>query len=367
MRVLMVSAPGAGHVFPLVPLAWALCSTGHDVLLASTSIGVTLGSGAGLLTTDVAPDIEMERVFRAGGPATAFDGAQDRDHRAAAMALFTEVNRAMLDGLRRCARAWRPDVVVYGNLETAGAVVAAELAVPGVEHALSPAAPIGLMNAAIWPRIADSEPVSPAAGIGIVPPSIAPTPTPGWAQRAVPYNGSAVIPDGVTDPPQRPRVLVTMGTVAPRMGGVGVVRELLDAVAQEPVDVLVALGLDPAELGPLPPSVRAYPWLPLTAALPHCAAVVHHGGAGTMISALAFGVPQVIVPRGADQFSNAATIERRGCGLQAGADPAAVRAALRRALAGEFGAAVAEVRAEIEALPTPAEVANELVALIRAC
>jgi UDP:flavonoid glycosyltransferase YjiC (YdhE family) len=283
------------------------------------------------------------------------------------MALFAEVNRAMLDGLRRCARAWRPDVVVYGNLETAGAVVAAELAVPGVEHALSPAAPIGLMNAAIWPRIADSEPVGPAAGIGIVPPSIAPTPTPGWAQRAVPYNGGAVIPDGVTDPPQRPRVLVTMGTVAPRMGGVGVVRELLDAVAQEPVDVLVALGLDPAELGPLPPSVRAYPWLPLTAALPHCAAVVHHGGAGTMISALAFGVPQVIVPRGADQFSNAATIERRGCGLQAGADPAAVRAALRRALAGEFGAAVAEVRAEIEALPTPAEVANELVALIRAC
>jgi UDP:flavonoid glycosyltransferase YjiC (YdhE family) len=57
MRVLMVSAPGAGHVFPLVPLGWALRSTGHDVLLASTSIGVTLGSGAGLLTTDVAPDI----------------------------------------------------------------------------------------------------------------------------------------------------------------------------------------------------------------------------------------------------------------------------------------------------------------------
>ncbi len=83
-----------------------------------------------------------------------------------------------------------------------------------------------------------------------------------------------------------------------------------------------------------------------------------------MISALAFGVPQVIVPRGADQFSNAATIERRGCGLQAGADPAAVRAAVRRALAGEFGAAAAEVRAEIEALPTPAEVAGELVALI---
>ena len=82
MRVRMVSAPGAGHVFPLVPLAWALRSGGHDVQLASTSVGVTLGSNAGLLSTDVAPDVEMERVFRAGGPATAFDGSQDRDHRA---------------------------------------------------------------------------------------------------------------------------------------------------------------------------------------------------------------------------------------------------------------------------------------------
>ena len=45
---------------------------------------------------------------------------------------------------------------------------------------------------------------------------------------------------------------MTMGTVVSRNEGVGLVRELVDAIAQEPIEVLVALGGDPAQLGPLP-------------------------------------------------------------------------------------------------------------------
>ena len=155
-----------------------------------------------------------------------------------------------------------------------------------------------------------------------------------------------------------------MGSVVPRMGGMGTIRALVDALVGEPVDVLVALGIDPAELGTRPPSVHAYRWLPLTAALPHCSAVVHHGGAGTMLSALAFGVPQIVVPQGADQFANAATIARRGCGIQSGTDPDEVRVAVHRALAGEFTAAATEVSSESDALPTPAEVATRLTELV---
>jgi len=365
MRVLMVTAPGAGHVFPLVPLAWALRSGGHDVLLASMGVGVTLGSAAGLLTTDVAPGMDMQQIVRSVGALGAFDGSASRDRRAEAVTLFAEVNRVMLDGTRRLAHTWRPDVIIYGSLEAAGAIIAAELGIPGVEHAISPAAATGIMTGAVWSRLLDSDPADPVAAIGIVPESLAPAPSPGWAMRAVPYNGGACVPDGLLEPARRPRVLVTMGTVAPRVGGgVDVVRALVDELADEPVNVLVALGVDPGEIGVLPPSVRAFAWLPLTAALPHCAAVVHHGGSGTMLSALAFGVPQIVVPQGADQFMNAAMVARRGCGLDPGPEPSDVRDAVRRAVAGEFDTAAAEVRAEIEALPTPRDVADGLVELL---
>ena len=104
----------------------------------------------------------------------------------------------------------------------------------------------------------------------------------------------------------------------------------------------------------------------MQSALPQCAAIVHHGGAGTTISALSVGVPQVVVPQGADQFVNAAAVERRGCGTQAGPDPAQVRDAVRRAVAGVFDTAVGQVRGEIQELPAPAAVAGALVELLAA-
>jgi len=48
--------------------------------------------------------------------------------------------------------------------------------------------------------------------------------------------------------------------------------------------------------------------------LPHCAAIVHHGGIGTTSQALAAGIPQLIRPMAFDQFDNANRIEKLGCG-----------------------------------------------------
>jgi hypothetical protein len=39
MRALFVAGPGVGHVFPMVPLAWALRGRGHDVLVATAGPG----------------------------------------------------------------------------------------------------------------------------------------------------------------------------------------------------------------------------------------------------------------------------------------------------------------------------------------
>lgn len=66
---------------------------------------------------------------------------------------------------------------------------------------------------------------------------------------------------------------------------------------------------------PLPPQVLHVEYAPLRALLPHCAALVHHGGIGTTAEALAAGVPQLVVPYAYDQFDNAGRVQRLGCGL----------------------------------------------------
>ena len=54
---------------------------------------------------------------------------------------------------------------------------------------------------------------------------------------------------------------------------------------------------------------------PHGALLPRVSALVHHGGAGTTISALRAGIPQIIVPHFADQGFWARTVERLGVGI----------------------------------------------------
>src|SRR5947207_1844678 len=45
-----------------------------------------------------------------------------------------------------------------------------------------------------------------------------------------------------------------------------------------------------------------------------CAAVVHHGGVGTIAEAFAAGVPQLILPIAFDQKDNAIRVKRLGAG-----------------------------------------------------
>ena len=51
------------------------------------------------------------------------------------------------------------------------------------------------------------------------------------------------------------------------------------------------------------------PYIPHTLLLPRCSLVVSHGGAGIMFGTLAHGLPQLILPQGADQFMNAAACQ----------------------------------------------------------
>ena len=69
-----------------------------------------------------------------------------------------------------------------------------------------------------------------------------------------------------------------------------------------------------------PPSVLHCAFAPFQRLFPHCAAVVHHGGVGTVAKATAAGIPQLIHPQCFDQIDNGMRTKRLGAGdcLRAG-------------------------------------------------
>jgi UDP:flavonoid glycosyltransferase YjiC (YdhE family) len=114
----------------------------------------------------------------------------------------------------------------------------------------------------------------------------------------------------------------------------------------------------------LPRSVRVERFVPQGVLLPHVDLVVHHCGSGTMLGALAHGLPQLVLPHGADQFLNARALLDAGAGLRLLPEeitPESVADAAR-ALLGEpaYRDAAAGLAAEIAAMPAPADTVPKL-------
>ena len=64
----------------------------------------------------------------------------------------------------------------------------------------------------------------------------------------------------------------------------------------------------------LPDSVIHVPYAPFSQLLPHCAALVHHGGIGTLAQGFAAGIPQLLMPMAHDQPDNLARLQALGAG-----------------------------------------------------
>jgi UDP:flavonoid glycosyltransferase YjiC (YdhE family) len=128
---------------------------------------------------------------------------------------------------------------------------------------------------------------------------------PDWAR-------GAAAPEGIAEGP--PLVLVSFSTTA--QGQAPVVARCIRALAGLPVRGLVTAG--PALAGldlPAAPNVRVVASLSHDAVMPHCAAVICHGGHGTLIRPLMAGVPVVCLPMGRDHPENAVRVVSRGAGL----------------------------------------------------
>lgn len=369
MRVLFSFIGGSGHFEPLVPLARAAGAAGH---------AVAFGCGPGMASTVEAAGFTTFRLGAGGAggtPARLPLRPVDQAREAA------EFRERFVEGAARsraplvaslCA-TWRPDVVVCDEADF-GAMLAAETL--GLPHAT-----VLVMAAGAFVRreVVGAPLAALRAELGLPPDPelvmtrrhlvLAPFP-PGFRDPAFPLPPTAqlmrlALPQQVSGPPpwpvarpEAPTVYVTLGTIFNLESG-DLFARVLAGVRELPINVVVTVGneVDPAELGPQPAHVHIARYIPQASVLPHCRAVVSHGGSGSVLGALTHGLPSVLIALGADQPQNAARVATLGLGLAL--DPlAATPADLRRAVATVLGEpgyrqAAEALRDEVAAMPGP--------------
>ncbi|MGI5467022.1 glycosyltransferase [Streptomyces sp. CA-132043] len=339
MRVLFACPPFFGLHYPMVPLAHALRSAGHDVLVATCGAAREQLAHAGLLTVDCAPGADPDAVYRRmerdrqgrKPPAPGEAGAAPKGKG------FSFFSDEMADRMTEVALAWRPDLVVHPPIGVVGQLVAARLGVPSVLHAVGfghTSAHVGMVNNALadaYERHGLPGPDPVAAWLDIAPTSMSTTDEPRrWFMRYVPFNGGAELPGWLLEPRTRPRVAVTLGTVQPVVDGISPLHGVVAAARETDAEFVLALGgSDLSELGTLPDNVRPLDWIPLGALLAASDGAIHHGGAGTTLTALDAGVPQLVLGQGADRPANAAAVAGRGCGLVPDSPTASTRSSSR--------------------------------------
>jgi len=123
-------------------------------------------------------------------------------------------------------------------------------------------------------------------------------------------------PFGEVEPPpgDDPLVLIAPSTSQDRDHRL--LRAALEGLADEPVRVLATTNRRaPATAVRAPANARLVDWISYARAMPSCAAVVCHAGHGTVVRALACGVPVVACPDAGDQAENAARVRWAGLGV----------------------------------------------------
>jgi UDP:flavonoid glycosyltransferase YjiC (YdhE family) len=121
--------------------------------------------------------------------------------------------------------------------------------------------------------------------------------------------------------------------------------QLVESVTAAGHRALLAAGWAGLGTGPLPDGVLAIGVVPHASLFPRCAAVVHHGGAGTTTMAARAGVPQILVPHVLDQFYWAGRVTALGIGAVAGRRRGLGTRALAEAIAAVAGNELVEERA----------------------
>ncbi|WP_405804730.1 DUF1205 domain-containing protein [Streptomyces sp. NBC_00210] len=391
MRVLFTSWAWPTHYYQMVPLAWALRAAGHEVRAASAPALSATIAASGVSAVAVGDD-SVDAVARIRdyipGRAPVSAGRPTRAKGPRAVSLFADLASAMADDLVAYGRAWRPDLIVFEPTAYAGPLAATVLGIPSVRFPwgadlMHRAGAVELEREVMAPLcerfgldgvdLLGSLTLDPCPAAMQVPAVEAARPITRQPVRPVPYNGSGSLP--VPLPPverRRPRVCVTWGTTVGRLDGeMYLAPRIVAALDSLDVGIVVAVAREQRHLlGAVPERVKVLNSVPLHAVLPHCDAVVAHGGAGTILTSLAAGLPQLVVPQLIDHTFNAQRFTATGAGLSLAkdeAEPERIRTAVRELLQEPaYRKAAQEVRHEIQQRPAPAHVVDVLTGLAAA-
>src|SRR5919108_457666 len=368
MRVLFTTTPGRGHYHPMLALADALVERGHEVAWAAAEpvcqrlreVGFTaMPSGnpepGGLSLLERYPEV-------ASLP------PEERPNFLFSKIFGPERAAPMLEDLLPLAREWSPSVMVCEQAELAGPIAAAALGIPNVTTGFGHPLPAT--------RVARAEevmrPLWQAHGLTVLPfagtyqhlyVDIYPEVLKAYPNEHIPDIVKLRPHDPAPATAPKPLVYVTFGTI---FNDLSLIATVVEGVRALPVDVVVTVGPgnDPAGLGEQPQNVRVAQYIPQADLLPRCAAVVSHAGSGTFLAALTQGLPQLVLPQAADQFLNATAAAQAGVAreIPPGEITAKrVREELERVLNDPALAAAARaMRAEIVAMPSPGDVADEM-------
>ncbi|GAA2282025.1 DUF1205 domain-containing protein [Nonomuraea roseoviolacea subsp. roseoviolacea] len=414
MRVLFTTFAAPSHFYAQVTVASALRTAGHEVVVASQPDLAETIAAAGLTAVPVGPPLEIEPETQKATSSFADDrnlgGLAMSNSRYdpfpwehaigmfSAMTAFVFQNvcaEPMVDDLVALAREWRPDLVIWDPLTLAGPVAAR---VVGAAHARLLFGPDQMgRNRTRFRAMLDQRPPElrddPLAEwldwtlgrhgervrerdeeLVLGQWTIDPTPVSlripldlhYVGVRYVPYNGRSILPGWLREPAPYPRrICLTLGVSLGEVedGGTVAAGDLIAAVDGLDAEVVALLPADLRErLGTLPDNVRAVDFVPLNALLPSCDAIVHHGGSGTFMTALAHGVPQLIVPDMMwDSMEKATGLARNGAGAYIEDQDKMSPDDLRGRIVGllddpSYAAAAARMRAEVVGMPSPNDI-----------
>ena len=371
LRALFTFAGGSGHAEPLVPIASAVRSAGHEVAISGRHAAVAPLEGRGF-------SLFPEPADPVAGPATItplLEVDMEREYRDLRDAYADRFARAGATRLLELNDQWRPDIVVCDEVDFGSMIAAERLGLPHATVLVTAAGSFVRPEVVADPldalRAEYGLPADPGLAmlgrdlvISPFPPSFrdpsCPLPPNTLSIRA---SGGDRRAGGDAPPwsPHRsdwPNIYFTLGTVFNEESG-DLFARVLAALRELPINVLVTIGrdLDTAVVGRQPENIHVERYIPQSAILPHCDVMINHGGSGSVIGSLAHGVPMVVLPMGADQPLNAARCKVLGVGIVL--DP--VRAT-SRSVADAVTAALDDptyrvaserIRDEIAALPGP--------------
>jgi UDP:flavonoid glycosyltransferase YjiC (YdhE family) len=385
MRVLFAAVPEDGHVNPLLPLAEALAGAGHQVAFAS-SAEYCSRLGDRFATFEAGPEFPLwyEEMFAREGH-EGHDVPPDRILQHWIPRLFAKVGLDLTkDALKSAVQRFSPDLVVCDLYHFGAPLVAAEVGLPCVAHAIGPLPDLevfelsGEAAASAW----EHKGLSPrrfggildAAWIGVAPLALEDVEaSPARKQvfeRRIAMRPPLIAPDhGYGLPPEvdalpRPLVYLTMGTLLNTVPEV--FRTVMEALAGMELSLVVTVGRDrdPEWVGPPPENAFIARYIPQHLLLPRVDLVISHGGGNTILPSLARGIPLVILPQGADNYVNAWRAEKAGVAQVLTLDRVRVED-VRRAVTevltkASYASAARSIAEEIASLPEPSMVAARL-------